>query len=153
MTFSYSPTLARALDRVRFLLGDTVDAGHLVENQEITYVLAAQPIETFAAAAIAESLAGRFAAQADVSIGATSISNGDRAARFRELAVSLRRAGGSIGGGDGTGVPTVASMYVGGASIDARTTLQTDTSIIQPAFRIGQDDHPGTEQVAGVDGE
>lgn len=140
MTFSYSPTLPSALHRVRFLLGDTVDAGHLLENQEITAILSLQPIETYAAAAIAESLSARFAAQADVSIGATSVSMGERAQRFADLAVRLRKAGGSIGGGDGSGMMTPASFMVGGISVTTRDDLQSDSDRIQPAFRVGQDD-------------
>lgn len=144
MSFTYSPTLATSLDRVRFLIGDVVDVGHLVENEEITFILSVQPIETFAAAAIAESLAGRFAARPNITIGQTSVSGADLMAHYKLLAHNLRQAGGSIGGGDGTGVATLDPMFVGGISRVEREQLADDTDAIQPSFRLGRDDHPGT---------
>lgn len=152
MTFSYSPSLPSPLHRVRFLIGDTVDAGHLVENQEITYTLSIQPIETFAAAAIAESLAARFAGKPDVRVGQTSVSNSALAAQYRELAARLRAAGGTIAGGDGTG-PTASTMYVGGISRDERLEQYADDDAILPSFRLGKDDHPGTTTEANDLGE
>lgn len=42
MSFSYSNALASNTDWVRFILADTVDAGHLLEDEEIAAMLASQ---------------------------------------------------------------------------------------------------------------
>lgn len=42
MSFSYSTDLTVGVNAVRWLVGDSVDAGHMLEDEEITAVIAAK---------------------------------------------------------------------------------------------------------------
>lgn len=129
---------------MRFLIGDTVSAAQLVQDEEINAILGYQPSPAYAAAAICDSLGARFSVQVDKSIGDTSVSSSQRARAFAALADRLRAGGpGLLPGGDGTGERS-ADMFVGGLSIAGNTDLFSDTGNVQPAVRVGQDDIPGT---------
>lgn len=156
MTFSYSATLSSSLYRIRFMISDTVDSGHLFEDEEISALFAVIGIETFTAAALADTLGARFSKRSDVRIGQTNVSSGDRAKAFFDLAARLRAGGaGTVPGGDGSGVATTG-MAVGGISEAEKQDLETgDSDRVQPSFSVGQDDQPGTshERAADLIGE
>lgn len=144
--FSYSgaPGLDDPAGLVRLLVGDTQEASFALTDGEIEAVLSLQPIVTYAAAACADILAARFAREVNMAIGETKIDLSDKAKAYRELADRLRLSGGSLPGGDGTGIAT-ASMFVGGLSVDAREQLlYHDSDRIKPSFVEGQDDNPGS---------
>jgi len=129
---------------VRFLIGDTISTAQLMQNEEINAVLAYQPSPVYAAAACADALGARFSRDADLSIGATSVSASQRAAGFHRLADRLRAGGaGNLPGGDGTGVANV-SMFVGGLSIAGNDALAEDDDTVKSQFAVGQDDNPST---------
>lgn len=72
MSFSFSADLSDAISRVRQYLGDTVDAGHEVENETITAYLTAGRSELAAAAQLARDLASKYVKQIDSTVdGAT----------------------------------------------------------------------------------
>lgn len=146
MTWSYSPTLTTDKDRVRRMIGDVVGTPtvfQLISDEEILAILVDQPVPTYAAAAICDSLAAQFSVQVDKSIGATSINLSRRAQAFAELAARLRAGGpGSMAGGDGTG-ERAGGMFVGGLDVSANDEARRDTSVEQSSFRVGQDDRPG----------
>jgi hypothetical protein len=152
MTFSYTPGSGTDRDRVRFMVGDTVNLNHLVENEEIDDILSIQPVLSYAAASTADAIAAHFAREADLSIGATSISLSQKAEAYRKLADRLRKSGaGDIPGGDGTGIATLG-MRVGGISRAERNNFKSDPDVIQPNFSIGQTDYPASNAVPQPDG-
>lgn len=90
MSFTYDPNLSTLRDVARRRLGDTVDAGHVFENEEIDGMLARYPLNE-ALAQLAESIAYKYASKAD------EMSEGDerrvyrsRSASFLKLAATFR---------------------------------------------------------------
>ena len=140
-TYSGAPSPSNPLSMVRFILPDTVEASALFTDTEINAALALQPTVTYAAAALADILAGRFASEVDTAIGQTRISLSQKSEQWAKRAIALRKGGaGDLPGGDGTGVKN-AEMFVGGISVSEAENLNTgDSDRIQPSFRIGQDD-------------
>ena len=136
MTFTYDTALATDRDRVRFFIGDTTDAGHLVENETIASLLVLQPNPVRVAITIARSLAATYARKADKQIGKTSVSQAKIAENFLAIAESLE----AMGDVDGAGM-TAAVLHVGGISEDKREDLvYGDTDRIQPSFALTKDD-------------
>lgn len=125
---SYSDTLATDLDKVRFHIGDTsnVAATELLTNGEIAYLLSVETNVYRAAAMAAESIASKMLIRAEsVSVGDTSISYGDQAAKYQTLAKTLRAMGGRRGS---------APAFLGGVSIADRDTRESDTDRVDPFF-------------------
>lgn len=127
---------------VRLALGDLDPDDQLFTDGQIQAVLDIQPIVTWAAAALAESAAARFAREADIALGRTRIALGQKFKFWKEMALNLRKGGpGDLPGGDGSGAPTL-SMTVGGLSRSEREAFKDDEDRIQPNFSLGMDDNP-----------
>lgn len=142
MTFTFDPALPTDRDKVRFLVGDVIDVGHKIENETITALLVIQPSLTYCAAMVADSIAGMFASKVNKAIGQTRIDLSDAFEHWRQKAADLRE----MGSFDGTGVPTLSPMHVGGISHVEREDLRVgDTDRIQPSFALGQDDETGLD--------
>lgn len=92
-TYSSDPS-ASSLDKVRFLIQDTVNTGHLLEDEEIAWLLSEWADVYDAAAAAADILSAKFAGQADYSksIGDLSLSetHSNQAERYTQIATNLR---------------------------------------------------------------
>lgn len=125
MTFSFSEALDDDVSKVRWMLGDTVDEGHLVEDETITALAAAMPSLPLAAAAAADGLAAKFGAKLNRSIGKVRLEVQKRAESFRKLADRLRTEGGGTFPGDASS----GGISVGGTALPR-------------LFRIGDDDNP-----------
>lgn len=144
MGYSGAPKATDKVALVRLALGDTNTADPLFTDTEVEVVLELQPIVTFAAAALAEMAAAKFAREVAVSIGSTRVDCQQQFDHYKRLALNLRKGGpGDLPGGDGSGQPTL-SMTVGGISRSEKQAFEDDSDAIQPSFEIGQDDHPGT---------
>lgn len=91
MPASYDPTLASAMDLVRFLLGDTDVTNALLEDEEITALLETYGSADYTAAAAARSLSARFAGQVDKAVGDLKISFSQKAEQYAALAVTLEK--------------------------------------------------------------
>lgn len=145
MTFSFDPTLASDEDKVRFHLGDTVDAGHLLEDETITAMISTTGDVGRAAALLARGIANSFARKVDKEIGKTKLAMSQAYRAWCEVADRLEANGGAL---DGTGSMVAAPMHVGGISESERTDLASgDEDTIQPSFSVGRDDHPGAPNV------
>ena len=144
MKFTYKSDLSRPLDRVRFAIGDNVEASALVSDDEINAVLALQPTVTYAAASVADYLAAKFASNATFKNLSLSVNASDRYKHYKDLARTLRSGGaGELPGGAGAGI-VLAEGFTGGASRSRNSDVRDDESEVQPTFSRGMDDSPGT---------
>lgn len=132
LPFSYSGDPASsALDQVRFLLGDTTSTNPYLGDAEIDWVLSIDANPFFAAAMGADIIGARFASQTAKSVGDLSISGGDKARGFADLATRLRSMAVNP---RINGVPT---PYYGGATYDDKNVDRQNTDLVQPYFRTG----------------
>ena len=94
MSFSYTAPGVSDKDTVRFLLQDTVEAEHMLEDAEIDYAISKWlPIWgtlEFVASTLAETIASRYAREASYSADGVSISLGPVGDQYRQLAAQLR---------------------------------------------------------------
>lgn len=138
MAWTYTDTPATVpRDAVRLAIGDTDSADpQPVSDAEIAYFLTESNADVPAAAAMAaDKLAAYYARQADTSNGSLSIGASARSAAFAKLAARIRARRGAASG---------ASMFAGGLSISGKENLASDADAVQPFFRIGMDDLPGS---------
>lgn len=130
MTASYDPTLASPLDEVRFALGDVIvdpATSALLSDEEITALLTANGDSVARAALVAaKSLVARFSRLMTMSVGDTSVSMGELAERYRDLAADLQRGLARGGGG--------AMPYAGGISRADKQRREQDSDRTEPAF-------------------
>lgn len=100
MSFSYDPSMASETDWVRRLIGDTVDTGHQLEDEEIAAFLDVEANRYYAAAAALESMLATWQRQGagvtEKAVGRLRIRRGDSASAAetaKSLIENLRRRG------------------------------------------------------------
>lgn len=137
MTFTYDPDDLATDDatKVRFLIGDTVEAKALLSDEEITFLLDqyAPGIYGPAIAAIDIAIINLARLLETKSVGPLSLGYGDRSkkmadARARLVALSLKGE---------SPLP-----YAGGISV-ADKEIDEDDSDISKGFKVGMMDNPG----------
>lgn len=146
MTWTYTNPDTSYRDAIRLLIGDTDSTDPLLTDEELAAVakreggvasLTAAPdawgTALAAAAACAMTLATKFAGQTGFSIGGYSEQSQARSERFSTLADELRAKAGRY-----------AAPRATGLSVAGEDTRDADTDALQPAFRRGQHDFPGT---------
>jgi len=134
--WTYDPSVASDVDKVRLLIGDTNPADRLLTDSEILFFLELRGGDVFKAAAdAAKAVAARFSRLADTTNLSLSIAASQRAEAYWKLASELDTRADLLGGSE---------MFVGGLSVSGKESLDEDTDAVQPSFRIGQDDEPGT---------
>jgi hypothetical protein len=136
-TYSGDPA-SSPKDETRFLSGDTISTDPLVSDEEIAWAIAKFTSTQIAAAACCRSIAAKFARQADTTNASLSISASQRSKAFLDLAKKLDPSGLSDSS------PGEPYPYFGGLSHAEKDTLSQDVDAVQPNFKIGQDDFPGT---------
>jgi hypothetical protein len=135
MTWTYLNGDPATSDRnkVRFLTGDTNEGDQLLQDEEVDFLLAEQSDPDLAAVDAAEAIAAKFARQADTQNEGLAISASQRSKAYRDIAKELRSR-----------VDVRAEIFAGGLTVSGKDTMADDTDAIQPAFKRGQDDLPGT---------
>ena len=106
MSWTYDPNLITETDRVRLLIGDTLEADPLISDEEIGALLALAGSVEDAAARAADALVITFTRKAqEVSddIG-QRVKYGDRAAGYRQLAATLRSSTVTVSAGTSVAV-------------------------------------------------
>lgn len=131
MSFSYNSDLGTDRDRVRFLVQDTDANDQLLQDEEIAWLLTEEGSVRAAAIIAAETVAGKFARQADSAVGDLSISYSQKQAQYAALAARLRRT-----------ASLSAVPLVGGISVSRKQTVEEDTDRVEPAFAVGMLSHP-----------
>lgn len=127
MPWTYlGPTSDR--DRVRLLIGDTEATDPQLQDEEIAWLLAEAGNVYGAAVAACEALAAKYARQVNRSVagaGGLSVSAGDRAQHYRDLAETLqiraRKARRPV-------------PFAGGISDAQKDAVEADTDRVAPAF-------------------
>ncbi len=121
-----------ALDEVRLLIGDTVCTKALLLDSEIQFFLTEEGSAPFAAPLAAEAIAAKLCRDVDVSTGSVSKSLSQAAEAYRQLAKTLRARAEEQGG---------APIFTALRKSD-KLNDRLDADLVQPQFRIGQDDNP-----------
>jgi hypothetical protein len=136
-TYTYDNTLSTDKDKVRFYLGDTdVTNTELrkVTNEEILAILAIYPNPIKTAIVIAESLSARYSAYSDESVGDISVSYGQVAKNYQDLAARLGMRLTTESGG----------IVAGGLSQSAKDALAENSDAVSPAFTKELHNNPQT---------
>lgn len=139
MSWSYSGNPATtSKDKVRFLVGDTITADQLVQDEEITAMLVDQPNTKLCGAIIAEAIAARFSRLADTSVGKTSVSYSQRAEAYLALAAKLRKQSKSE-------ALYRAMPYAGGISVADKEIDEENEDRVKPKFQKDLFENPSTD--------
>ena len=135
MTYSGDPSSSN-LNRIRFMLGDTSGgiatspSTEFLTDAEINGALSLQSNVFLAAADCAEAIAAKKAMiTLDHSVLSTSVSLGPSQDAWLALAERFRRQ-----------ATLRCTILVGGSTVAQKDDLNEDTSLVQPAFKRGQDD-------------
>lgn len=122
-------------DRVRWRVGDTDGAAPLLSDGEVSYVLFEAGDDPDAAALMAaRALYARFAALVNQTVGAVSISYGDRMKNMGEVIAMLRD---QVALGD-------AIPYAGGISRADVAANESNPDRVPPRFTRNTNNYPGT---------
>jgi len=132
MSWTYVLPITAPKDEVRFHSGDTDPSRPLVQDEEIAYVLSKQPNVVLAAAIVCDGIVGKLSLNTDARVGDVSESSSQAAEAFRKRAADLRKEAAKL-----------ALPIFGGVFKAQKEALDADATLVQPSFRIGQDDHPG----------
>lgn len=138
LRFTYDHDPANSLvDATRFYVGDTDCRRPLLDDREVQYALTQNGnVPLLAAVLLLNTLANRFAREADVTAGSVSKSLGKVSDVFRQRAVDLEEDN-----------ARTALPFFGGRTISGKRTLDLDKNAVPPHFRFGQGDDPHALQL------
>lgn len=124
MAATYDPSLTTPKDKVRFLIQDTNIATAMLQDEEINFVLTDYPNYKLAACVCAETLSLKFASMPqEKKIGNLSLTYGDRAKKYSDLANKLRAQ-----------ASKVLLPYAGGISKADKNITNNDDDRVKPTF-------------------
>lgn len=132
MSFSYDPTLPADLDKVRLFIGDTNSADPLLQDEEITGLLAMFGSVAIASVKAANAIAAKYARFADQETGDIAVRYSQISKMYRDLVAELQSGLAAIGG---------AMPYAGGISRSDKLSQELDTDRVQPSFTVDKDDN------------
>lgn len=126
-------------DESRFLTGDTdvtPESNAILQDEEHQFLIDEAGSVGYAVVRAATSMAAKFARKFNVKTGGVSKSLGDQMQHFLDLAKRLKlRADEGIGTGAGAPIFTALTK-------SEKREDRLDSDLVQPQFRIGQDDNP-----------
>ena len=136
MSFSYllNEGLPNDRDKVRFYIGDTVEEGYAINDEEIDMVLAEEANLYWASASIVNALIAKLqgAYWEDQKVGETRL-RAKRVSELKILADQLRARGGNH-----------QEPSAGGVYKSDKDRMLANTDILQGDFWRGMHDFPGT---------
>ena len=129
----YSYTLPPASDRdiVRFLIQDTDEETHRVEDEEIDIALAENANRYFAAALVCDALSVRFISRGNITVGRLSIQNTQIGQDYASRGTTLRRLADMAG---------MTGPEMLGSSLSEIDRVNQDTDRAPDHFHIGMHD-------------
>jgi hypothetical protein len=153
MTWSYNAaalattTASTDMTKVRLFIGDTDTDDQQLQDEEISYILTAQPIISYAAADCADLLAAKYSRQVTTQNGMLRVTASLRQEQYAALAKRLRSNGAGDTPGGVSGGAILAEAYVGGIDVTARNALLDDSDNVLPSVGVGQDDFPVSDNL------
>jgi len=135
MTWSYSGSPGDSdVDEIRFWAQLTDEDDPLLTNEEITFIRTIEANNIASAARCCETLANKFAREADIRTGAS----GEFSLKASQLSVQFAARGKDLR----KEAIKYASPWAGSISIDDKQTQEDDTDRVKPAFKRDQFDDP-----------
>lgn len=134
MTWTYllSEISITPIYQVRFLIGDTDPDNHLLEDEEISFIISQQSTIYGAAAECCRSLASQAAQSVDRRAGDTEYKDSQMGRAYTIMAISFGAKAAATG---------AAMPFAGGISIDDKNQRRNDADRVTPQFSIGLDDN------------
>ncbi len=136
MTVTYSGNPADSdLDEIRFLTGDTnvtPTTNAILQDEEHQFLVDEAGSVAYGAPRAATSMAAKFARFVNVRTGAVSKNLSDQMQHFLDLAKRLQVRADELAG---------APIFTALTKSEKRED-RLDSDLVQPQFRIGQDDNP-----------
>lgn len=124
-TYSGDPS-STPKDAVRFAIGDTIQNDPLLQDEEISYIVAQNPSIDDSAYAAAVAIVAKFSRLTDIMAGKEKIFYSQKVKQYQQLADKLWLNAG-----------VVVIPYAGGVSAADKENMQNDKSIVQPSFKKG----------------
>lgn len=133
MAFTFDPALADDVSKVRDLIGDIVEAGHLLPDATINAYLANGTVET-AAARAARGLAARFAGLKDSSQDGQSEKASHLYRHYSDMALRLEKAASAAAASASVGQTGFSGLFVGGTTAQEVEDARHDETLATNAF-------------------
>jgi len=133
MSFSYDETkLDKEMNVIRLYLGDTDENDPLLQDEEIVFIQGKKTTLTKRIAACCRLICAQLARKVDYKLSLLSEKAGVKYERYKDQADRYEAMG--------------SLSYPWAASVDValKEANEDDTSVVQPKFKKGQMDHPGT---------
>lgn len=124
-TYSQNPSTSQK-DEVRFLIGDTVSADPLLQDEEINYQLSKTSNVKLAAYICALAISAQFSRLSDKSVGKVNFSLSQKAMQYQRLAEKLQADASAL-----------AVPFAGGLQVTEKKQSLSDRDSVQPVFRRG----------------
>jgi hypothetical protein len=124
VAWNFDAALTTQKDQVRLLIGDTVEASGLLQDETIDWALTEEGNIYSAAALLSESLAGRFAGQADKNVGDLKLRYGEIAGNYLELSKRMR----------GRLTANLRFHTTGAESLSEKDVDEADSDLVAPFF-------------------
>jgi len=131
MAWNYQADFTLDRDKVRHLVGDTLEDQPLLTDEEIAFHISEKGDPRLAAADAADAIATRMGREVTRSAIGLSQSPRQSADYYRDRATQLRAD--SI---------NLSEMFVGGRSITAKQDMKDDSDLTEIEFELGMDDNP-----------
>jgi len=127
--------ITTSLDKVRLEIGDSDPSAQLLQDDEVLYLISQEANLWGASARCCEVISRNFLRKADVRIGrgGTTLTYSVAAKQYAEMATAFRKRA------NGMNAP-----WSGGRSVDDKSTLAQDPSLVQPLFTKQMFDDPWT---------
>lgn len=136
VSWTYNPEqlATSALFQVRLLVGDTDINDQLFQDGEINHYISRNPNSvTLAAAEVCEGISAKFARWTDASVDGVSESASQKSERYSARAKELKQDAYSL-----------ALPVFGGITVAQQQAADQNTDMVQPSFKIGENDNPET---------
>jgi hypothetical protein len=129
---STAPNSEQQKDRVRFLIGDTLNGDQQLQDEEIQFSLQLRSSIYGAASRCCFSLATQFARRADSVQGPLHVAYSQQSKNYRAMGLEFLNDANSFGAFPG---------YAGGISISDKDQREMDSDREPPQFNIGMTDN------------
>ena len=129
MAWTYDTSLPTDRDRVRLMIGDTIETDQQFSNQEIDAMLLIWGSVTTTAVAACRALAAKYARFADKWVGDLKILASQKSEAYLALAEQLEESGVTAIGA------STAGLFAGGLRVSQKEMLDGDTDRVVPFFR------------------